>query len=198
LLIGGKPEVPLANSQHWPHYRSLRTPWSAFPDLAALSPTISPWTTRGEQGAEALLAALNQAKPLFVAGHVRASGQTLLIRPTAVVFTGEGDSRWAVLPWLGTSAAMSTVASRPKHFGAHHGGPRNRYGPAAELATELSLTEFAAPAPASGQAGRVRSPKPEERRYHRMAAAMRDVQGGAGPTAALGMLKLLVLARDAA
>jgi hypothetical protein len=198
LLIGGKPEVPPANSQHWPHYRSLRTPWSAFPDLAALSPTISPWTTRGEQGAEALLAALNQAKSLFVAGHVRASGQTLLIRPTAVVFTGEGDSRWAVLPWLGTSAAMSTVASRPKHFGAHHGGPRNRYGPAAELATELVLNGIRRTSAREWPGWSRAITETEERHYHRMAAAMRDVQGGAGPTAALGMLKLLVLARDAA
>ena len=37
----------------------------------------------------------------------------------------------------------------------------------------------------------------EERGYHRMAGAMRQVQAGDGPGAALGMLKLLALARDA-
>jgi hypothetical protein len=168
-------------------------------DRSGLGARLShPWTTRGEQGAEALLAALNQARPLFVAGHVRASGQMLLIRPTAVVFAGEGDSRWAVMPWLGASAAMSAVASRPGHFGTSHVGTHRRYGPAAELATELVLNGIRRTRAREWPGWSRAITETEERGYHRMAAAMRDVQSGADPSAALGMLKFLVLARDAA
>lgn len=166
-------------------------------DRSGLEARLShPWTTRGEQGAEALLTALNQAKPLFVAGHVRASGQLLLIRPTAVVFAGESGSRWAVMPWLGTTAAMSAVASRPQQFGPSH--THDRYGPAAELATELVLNGIRRISARDWPGWSRAITETEEHGYHRMAAAMREVQGGASPSAALGMLKLLILARDAA
>jgi hypothetical protein len=168
-------------------------------DRSGLEARLShPWTARGEPGAEALLAALNETKPLFVAGHVRAAGQMLLIRPTAVVFAGEGGSRRAVMPWLGTTPATSAVTSRPKHFGTSHGGTHNRYGPAAELAAELVVNGIRRTSAREWPGWSRAITETEERGYHRMAAAMRDVQGGANPTAALGMLKLLALARDAA
>jgi hypothetical protein len=158
---------------------------------------LHPWTTRGEPGAEALLAALTSgAKPLFVAGQVRPSGASLLIRPTAVVFAGEGTSRWAVMPWLGAATATLATALQPQRFGSGH-GINARYSVATELAAELVLSG-ARRAGARGWPGWSRAiAEAEESGYHRMAAVMRKVQAG-DPGAALGMLKLLALARDAA
>jgi hypothetical protein len=156
-----------------------------------------PWTTRGAPGAEALLAALTSgAKPLFVAGQVRPSGPALLIRPTAVVFAGEGDSRWAVMPWLGAPAATLAAAAQPQRLGT--GRVHARYAAATELAAELVLSGVRR-AGARGWPGWSRAiAEAEEGGYHRMAAVMRKVQDGDDPEATLGMLKLLALARDAA
>jgi hypothetical protein len=156
-----------------------------------------PWTVRGEPGAEALLAALSSnIRPLFVAGHVRASGPMLQIRPTAVVFAGEGASRWAVMPWLDATAAASAAASRPQRFGAHHGA-QARYSAAAELTSDLLLNGIRRISAREWPGWSRAITEIEERGYHRMAGAMRHVQAGDGPGAALGMLKLLALARDA-
>jgi hypothetical protein len=171
---------------------------AALRDRSGLYARLShPWMVRGEPGAEALLAALGcNAKPLFIAGHVRASGATLLIRPTAVVFAGEGASRWAVMPWLEATAAASAAASRPQRLGAHHGG-QARYSAAAELTSELLLNGLRRTSARDWPGWSRAINETEERGYHRMAAAMRQVQAGDGPGAALGMLKLLALARDA-
>jgi hypothetical protein len=157
-----------------------------------------PWTTRGEPGAEALLAALTSgAKPLFVAGQVRPSGPALLIRPTVIVFAGEGSSRRAVMPWLAAATATPAAASQPQRFGMGH-GVHARYSAATELAAELVLSG-ARRAGAHGWPGWSGAiAEIEESGYHRMAAVMRKVQAGGDPEAALGMLKLLALARDAA
>jgi hypothetical protein len=156
-----------------------------------------PWTTRGEPGAEALLAGLTSgAKPLFVAGLVRASGAGLVIRPTAVVFAGEGDARSMVMPWLG---ALPTAATRSERLTGPSRSVRNAYGPATELAAELVLNGRRRTA-ARGWPGWPRAiTETEECGYHQMAAAMRRVQAAdQGMNAALGMLKLLALARDTA
>jgi hypothetical protein len=156
-----------------------------------------PWTTRGGPGAEALLAALTSgARPLFVAGQVRPSGPVLLIRPTAVVFAGEGGSRRAVMPWLAAPAQTPAAASPPQRS-APGRGVNVRYGTAKEVAAELVLSG-ARRAGARGWPGWSRAiAEAEECGCHRMAAVMRNVQADA-PGAALGMLKLLALARDAA
>ncbi len=156
-----------------------------------------PWTTRGASGADALLAALTSgARPLFVAGQVRPSGPVLLISPTAVVFAGEGASRQTVMPWLDAPTATLAAASQLQHFGASR-GVHGRYAAATELAAELVLSGVRR-AGARGWAGWSRSiAEAEESGCHRMAAVMRKVQAD-GPGAALAMLKLLALARDAA
>ena len=162
-----------------------------------------PWTARGETGAEALLAALrSDTKPLFVAGHVRAAGAMLLIRPTAVVFAGAGASRFAVMPWLDATAAAAVAAasattSHPQRFGPDHGA-HVRYSAAAELAAELLLNGLRRTSTRDWPGWSRTITETEERGYHRMAAALRDVQAGGDAGAALGMLKLLALARDSA
>lgn len=162
--------------------------------LARLS---HPWTARGETGAEALLAALgSNSKPLFVAGHVRASGPTLSIRPTAVVFTGEGASRWAVMPWLDATAAASATASHPQRFGTGQAA-QARYNAAAELTSELLLNGIRRTRAREWPGWTRAIAETEERGYHQMAGAMRQVQAVDGLSPALGMLKLLALARDA-
>ena len=156
-----------------------------------------PWTTRGELGAEALLAGLTSGlKPLFVAGLVRASGAMLVIRPTAVVFAGEGDKRSMVMPWLSAPALPPAVMPTERRIKLSR-SVRVAYGPAMELAAELVLNGSRRTA-ARGWPGWPRATtETEECGYHQMAAAMRRVQaGGQGMNAALGMLKLLALARD--
>jgi len=167
-------------------------------DRSGLAARLShPWTTRGESGAEALLAALTSgARPLFVAGQVRPSGPALLVRPTAVVFAGEGDARRAIMPWLDAPTATPAAASQSQHSGTGH-RINARYGAATELFTELVLSGTRR-ASARGWPGWSQTiAEAEESGYHRMAAVMRKVQAD-GPAAALGMLKLLALARDAA
>jgi hypothetical protein len=157
------------------------------------------WTARGETGAEALLAALrSDAKPLFVAGHVRAAGAMLLIRPTAVVFAGAGASRFAVMPWLdaAAAAAASAAPARPQRSGPGRGA-HVRYSAAAELAAELLLNGIRRTGTRDWPGWSRAVAETEERGYHCMAAALREVQAGDGAGAALGMLKLLALARDA-
>jgi hypothetical protein len=155
-----------------------------------------PWTVRGETGAEALLAALrSEAKPLFVAGHVRASGPTLLIRPAAVVFAGDGAARFAVMPWLDAATTTSAAAQRPHRFEA---GAQARYSAAAELAAELLLNGIRRTSTRDWPGWPRAITETEERGFHRMAGALREVQGTGDAGAALGMLKLLALARDLA
>jgi hypothetical protein len=155
-----------------------------------------PWTTRGEPGSEALLAALTSgAKPLFVSGLVRAAGPLLRIHPTAVVFAGERDSRWAVMPWLGAPPVSVAAAPHPQRTGMSR-SVRAPYGPATELAAELVLNGSRRTGVRGwpGWPGAVT--EMEESGYHRMAATLHLVQAGdLGMSAALGMLKLLALAR---
>ena len=158
-----------------------------------------PWTTRGEPGAEALLAGLTSgAKPLFVAGLVRAAGAVLVIRPTAVVFTGEGDSRLMIMPWLGAPILPNAATTSEPRIGTSRSA-RATYGPATELAVELVLNGGRRAAARQWPGWPRAIAETEERGYHQMATAMRRVQtGDQGMNAALGMLKLLALARDTA
>ena len=121
------------------------------------------WTVRGETGAEALLAALSSdAKPLFVAGHVRAAGAMLLIRPTAVVFAGAGAARFAVMPWLDATAAAAAAAapSHPQRSGPGRGAHMCATARQQSSPRSCCSTAFAAPAPTTGPAGRAPLPRP--------------------------------------
>lgn len=154
-----------------------------------------PWTTRGAQGAEALLGALTSGRPLFVAGHVRASGGQLLIRPTALVLAGEGASRSVIMPWLGTGAAAQIGESRPQRPGSA-GWDRTRYSAAQELAAELILNGIRRIKAREWPGWERAIIETEEGGYHRMAAELQRVRRGESPSAALSLLKLLALARD--
>ena len=158
-----------------------------------------PWTTRGEPGAEALLAALTSgAKPLFVAGLVRASGAVLVVRPTAIVFAGDGEARSLVMPWLGAPGLPTAAPRSERRSGLSRSAPA-AYAPAAELAAELVVNGSRRTAARQWPGWPRAITETEERGYHQMAAAMRRVQAGdRGMSAALGMLKLLALARDTA
>lgn len=158
-----------------------------------------PWTERGQAGAEALLAALRSgARPLFVAGLVRAAGGSLVIRPTAVVFADESGARRGILPWLqAPGQAATAIPAHPAYSASAHSAG-SRYRAAAELATELVLSGLRR---VSGRQwpGWSRSIREtEECGYHRMAAMMRKVQSSGAAADALQMLKLLTLAQDAA
>jgi hypothetical protein len=157
-----------------------------------------PWTTRGERGAEALLAALRSGtKPLFIAGQVRASGATLIIRPTAMVFAGDGAAPRAVMPWLGADGIAPASPAGTPHFGGGRSSAA-RYGAAAEVAAELVLNGTRR-MKARAWPGWTRAiAETEERGYHRMAAALRGVPAGDSASPALALLKLLALARDMA
>jgi len=157
-----------------------------------------PWTERGQTGADALLVALNSgAKPLYVAGHVRASGRFLVVHPTAVVFSSEGGSRRAVMPWV--DAASSTIAV-PSHAAA--GGQMRhhfRYRAAAALISELCLNGLRRVSERQWPGWSQAIAETDECGYHRMADTMRETQvSGSNPNAVLKMLKLLTLARDVA
>jgi hypothetical protein len=161
-----------------------------------------PWTQRCEAGAEALLSALvSGAKPLFVAGHVRASGDSrlsLLFHPTTIVFAGEGASRRGVMPWLdGASKAAVGEGFRQHHSpSVRQGG--SRYGPPAELMAEVVLNGLRRISNRQWPGWARAIVETEECGCHRMAAIMRRAQEAgddAGPS--VQMLKLLTLARDA-
>ena len=124
----------------------------------------------------------------------------LLIRPTALVFAGAGASRFAVMPWLDATAAAA-VAAPPRRTRSALGqaaSPHVRYSAGAELAAELLLNGMRRTSTHDWPGWSRAVTETEERGYHRMAAAMRQVQEGDDPNAALGMLKLLALARDLA
>jgi len=159
-----------------------------------------PWTERGRIGAEALLAALaSDAKPLFIAGHVRAFGtsiSSLLIHPTAVVFAGAGTARRCVMPWLDATKPLAAFSLPPHSANAPSG--ETRYAAAAGLMIELVLNGLRRVSSRQwpGWLGAV--VETEERGYHRMATLMRHVQESPqDTTAALTILKLLAMARDA-
>jgi hypothetical protein len=158
---------------------------------------LHPWTSRGERGAEALLAALRaEGAPRFIAGHVRAAGDHLVIRPTALVLE-EGGSRRMVLPWIDDAAraAAAPDGARPLATAGHG---LARYAPAAELAADLILNGLGR-SRARGWPGWERSiTETEAQGYHRMASQLRRVRASADPAVALDVLKLLALARDLA
>jgi hypothetical protein len=72
---------------------------------------VHPYTTRGAEGTEALLARLG-AQPdalRFVAGQVRPAGAGLVLHPVALIFQ-EGPRRTMLQPWIdryGGAAALS-------------------------------------------------------------------------------------------
>ena len=73
-----------------------------------------PWSERGRGGAESLLTAMNSGKkPMFVAGHIRSAGSSLMIRPTMFVFENKDASRTAVLPWLDPASESSKTPLKP-------------------------------------------------------------------------------------
>jgi len=168
-----------------------------------LSHLSHPWALRGRAGAEELLSALGSgAKPLFVAGHMRASGASragLLIHPTAMVFAGEGAARRAVMPWLDAaskSTAAADLSSRPSAFPP---GTNARYGAAMELATELILNGLRRVKDRHWPGWERAILETEESGCHRMAAMIRGVQISDNPAeAASRMLKLLALAANSA
>lgn len=159
-----------------------------------------PWTERGQSGADALLNALRSGQqPLFVAGYVRTKGPSLLIRPTAVVFAGEGGARRSVMPWIG--APESAPGASASHLASPHPASTSttRYHAAGELLEELALNGLRRISHRMWP-GWVRAiTETDELGYHRMAAKMRRVQeAGGAPAEALEMLKMVALARDAA
>jgi hypothetical protein len=159
---------------------------------------VHPWTTRGERGAEALLRTLrSDVTPLFVAGHVRASAGTLLIRPTALVLAGEGGSRRVLMPWLDAGTAPPSASPGAPRFEAA-GLHLTRYAAASELAAELILNGLRRVGTRDWPGWERGIAETEERGYHRMAACLRQVRGHDDPAAALGLLKMLALARDLA
>lgn len=82
-----------------------------------------PWSTRGRNGAETLLAELqSDARPLFVAGHVKSSQAGLRIAPSALVFAENGNNRRVVLPWIHAYAPPVGVARPARHFRHHARG----------------------------------------------------------------------------
>ncbi|RYD32210.1 MAG: hypothetical protein EOP86_16230 [Verrucomicrobiaceae bacterium] len=160
---------------------------------------IHPWSERGQTGAEALLSALrSEAKPLFVAGHIRRSGETLLIHPTAVVFATATGARSAVLPFLDHTASAQgsgLSAERPGTARATH----SRYHVAEELASELLLSGLRRISTRQWPGWQRARTELEERGYHRLAAVMQEVQAAVeGEEPVLKMLKLLALARSVA
>jgi hypothetical protein len=117
------------------------------------------------------------------------------------VFAGDGAARLAIMPWLDATtaaavAAASAAPSRPQHSGPGRGA-HVRYSAATELAAELLLNGIRRTGTRDWPGWSRAVAETEERGYHRMAAALREVQAGDGAGAALGMLKLLALARDA-
>jgi hypothetical protein len=83
---------------------------------------VHPYTARGRQGTEALLAALTtQPHSLrFVAGHVRAGPGWLVIAPVSLVFQ-EGAIRWMLQPWI--DRASPPRASRGAEIAIAGAGP---------------------------------------------------------------------------
>jgi hypothetical protein len=165
---------------------------------------VHPWTERGQGGADALLASLRSSKPLFVAGHVRASGDSLTIHPTAFVFEEPGPAgpaRRAILPWIdhpAKSAASGTSGSTRPH--SHSALPlsHSRYRPAAELASELVLNGLRRIAHRQWPGWSRAITETEERGYHQMAAILREIQTSGQPgVETLRLLKLLAMSRDA-
>jgi hypothetical protein len=189
---------PLAGVEHAAFDPASNSILALLHDRAGGSARLQhPWTARGERGAEALLAALHgRDTPLFVAGHVRSAGGTLLIRPAALVLAAEGGSRRLLLPWISGEAAAGTA-----HGAVHHPGTasrRARYAPAAELAADLVLNGIGR-CKARQWPGWERSiTETEAEGYHTMAGRLRQVRGSADPAAALDLLKHLALARDLA
>ncbi len=154
-----------------------------------------PWSTRGQNGAEALLAELlGDAKPLFVAGQMRRSGGGLVIHPTAVVFAGEGASRRVVMPWIHAGAASAAFA-RPANAAAG-AKEEDRYSAAAELGADLLLQGARRLAAHDWPGWENRIRELEERGCHRMAGHLR--QARATPGHAIYFLKLWRLARNQA
>lgn len=163
-------------------------------DRAGKAATLAhPWTSRGEPGAEKLLRVLRSgATPLFVAGFVRASAGALLIRPTALVLAGEGGARACVVPWLDTDVGQTTA----RHEQRFEKASLTHYAAAAEVASELILNGLKRTQGRDWPGWQMAATETEERGYHRMAEQLRRVMSGEGNTAALGMIKLLALARD--
>lgn len=155
-----------------------------------------PWTSRGEGGAEALLVALTSAQPRFVAGHVRSHCSGLLIRPTAVVFAGEGGTRSMILPWLDQASQTPAGIRRPHTSSISHRG-HDCYHAASKLAAELVLLGTRRVAAYGWIGWEDAVTAADEAGCHLIASVMREVQAGE-PDAAPGLLKLLALANDVA
>ena len=168
-------------------------------DPSGETATLShPWTTRGQSGAEALLAALVSGdKPFFVAGHVRTGGGHLVIHPTAFVIAGDGNTRRCVLPWIQASP-LAAGSGLPRHPPGSTGGPPFPYAAAAELAAELVLNGTRRTAARQWPGWERAIIETEECGLHKMAAVLHRVRSAAGDAgAALALLKALTLARDA-
>jgi len=95
-----------------------------------------PYTSRGQTGAEALLAKLRQMPQhlRFVAGVVRRSARGLLLQPVCVVFQ-DGEKRVAVQPWI-DAASESTPVEVPPSTTHQNGDPLTDYWQ--QLQTALS------------------------------------------------------------
>ena len=76
---------------------------------------VFPYTSRGRQGAEALLAALGNsgANLRFVSGPVKRSAGGLVIEPVCLVFQ-EGEGRVALQPWVDARPAKTGEAPLPE------------------------------------------------------------------------------------
>lgn len=156
-----------------------------------------PWCTRGQIGAEALLAAMQgNSRPLFVAGHVHRANASLVIHPVAVVFAGEGSARRVVLPWL-HGEATSAGLMRPAGVGVGTGTTgRGPYASATELAVELLLQGGRRLAQRSWPGWERGVRELAEQGFHRMARQLRHVQSDSGN--AVFFLKLWRLALNQA
>jgi hypothetical protein len=86
-----------------------------------------PYTSRGQDGAEALLARLTAVPQglRFVSGPVRRTATGLVIHPAGLVWQ-EGATRTVLQPWV-DRRPPSSVAEEPQHGGAGAGDPLGEY-----------------------------------------------------------------------
>jgi hypothetical protein len=141
-----------------------------------------PWSSRGQIGAESLLAELQSgSRPLFIAGNVHSAGSRLVIRPTAVVFAGEGSARRLVQPWVHAKPVASAF-SHPADAspGNVHG---NLYAAATGLGVELLLQGRQRLSQRNWPGWERGIRELEERGCHRVAERLRLVQHNGQQTA---------------
>jgi hypothetical protein len=89
---------------------------------------LHPYTSRGQAGAEALLARLRQQPEglRFVSGSVQRGPRGLVISPACAVFQ-DGDKRVAVQPWIDATGATSNVVAAPAEAARWAGDPLADY-----------------------------------------------------------------------